>query len=341
MLDILREQIENYLRHKMPEAKGISVSGLFRIPGGASRETWSFDARWREKGKEVSQGFIMRRDPDASVLETERDIEFRVMDALWGTAVPVPKMHWLETDPQWLNRPFVVMERVDGCETNPQTLAVDPNYAKARSRLARRFAEVLAAIHHVDWRGLGLDFLGVPESPAHCGPMEIAKWERILDQEAIEPRPVLRVAFAWLRKHLPPPAQKIVLVHADFRAGNFLYTEDGEMKAFLDWEMVHLGDPMEDVAWACMRVWRWAGNELIGGFVEREEFYRLYEELSGFKIDRQAINFWEVLGDIKLALIFLTGARSFCEGRTHNLFMAMLAANSRRQDMEILDLMEV
>jgi aminoglycoside phosphotransferase (APT) family kinase protein len=341
MLDILQKQIEDYLRHKLSEAKDISVSDLFRIPGGASRETWSFDARWRDKGKEISQGFIIRRDPDASLLETERDIEFRVMDALWGTAVPVPKMCWLETDSQWLDRPFVVMERVDGCETNPQTLAIDPRYAGARPRLACRFVEVLAAIHHVDWRGLGLDFLGVPESPAHCGAMEIAKWERILDQEAIEPRPVLRAALGWLRRHLPPPAQKIVLVHADFRAGNFLYNEDGEMKAFLDWEMVHLGDPMEDVAWACIRPWRWAGNELIGGFMEREEFYRLYEELSGFKVDRQAIHFWEILGNIKLALIFLAGGRSFCEGRTRKLFLAMVAANARRLDMEILDLMGV
>ena len=341
MLDILQKQIENFLRHKLPEAKDISVSDIFRIPGGASRETWSFDARWRERGKEISQGFIIRRDPDASLLETERDIEFRVMDALWGTAVPVPKMYWLETDPRWLDRPFVAMERVDGCETNPQTLAIDPRYAEARPRLARRFVEVLAAIHHVDWRGLGLNFLGVPGSPAHCGPMEIDKWERILDQEAIEPRPVLRAAFRWLRKHLPPPAQGIVLVHADFRAGNFLYNEDGEMKAFLDWEMVHLGDPMEDVAWACIRPWRWAGNELIGGFMEREEFHRLYEELSGFEVDRQAIHFWEILGNIKLALILLTGGRSFCEGRTRKLFLAMVAANARRLDMEILDLMGV
>lgn len=341
MLDILQKQIADYLRHKLPEAESISVSDLARIPGGASRETWSFDAGWREEGKDVRQGFIIRRDPDASLLETERDIEFRVMDAVWGTAVPVPKMHWLETDPQWLDRPFVVMERVDGCETNPQTLAIDPRYAEARPRLARRFVEVLAAIHHLDWRSLGLDFLGVPKSPGDCAPMEIAKWERILDEEAFEPRPVFRVAFSWLRQHLPPPAQKIVLVHADFRAGNFLYNEAGEIKAFLDWEMVHLGDPMEDVAWACIRPFRWAGNELIGGFMDREEYYRLYEDLTGFKVDHQAIRFWEVLGNMKLALIFLTGGRSFCEGRTRNLFMAMVAANAHRQDMEILDLMGV
>jgi aminoglycoside phosphotransferase (APT) family kinase protein len=233
------------------------------------------------------------------------------------------------------------MERVDGCETNPLTLATSPLYAEARPRLPRRFVEVLAAIHATDWRALGLDFLGVPESPAHCGPKEIEKWAQVLEREAMEPHPVLRAAFRWLRKHLPPPAQKIVLVHADFRAGNFLCNPQGEIKAFLDWEMVHLGDPMEDVAWACIRPWRWIGGELIGGLMERKEFYRLYEELSGLKIDREAIHFWEALGNVKLAVILLTGGRSFSEGRTSNIMMGVVGSSVRRLELEIMELMGV
>ncbi|MGQ9573016.1 MAG: phosphotransferase family protein [Dehalococcoidia bacterium] len=337
----MTEQIETYLRHKMPQVEHVAVSGLFRIPGGASRETWSFDARWREKGREKSQGFIMRRDPDASVLETEREVEYRVLDKLWRTPVPVPKMFWLEDDRQWLDRPFVMMERLDDCETSPLNVATSPLYAEARPHIARRFVEVLAHIHKLDWKKLGLEFLGIPPSPAHCAPMEIDKWERVLDQEALEPQPVLRAAFRWLRKHLPAPAQKIVLVHGDYRAGNFLYDTRGDIKAVLDWEMVHLGDPMEDVAWACIRPWRWAGGELVGSIIEREEFYRLYEELSGNKVDRQAIRFWEVLGNVKLAAILLTGGRSFCEGRTRNIMMSVIAISTKRLELEIMELMGV
>lgn len=341
MIDIMRKQIERYLCHKMPEAEDLTVSSLFRIPGGASRETWSFDAIWREGGRESTQGYIMRRDPDASVLETERDVEYRVMDVLWGSPVPVPKMCSLEKDPQWVDRPFVLMERIDGCETNPANLATAGAYIEARPRIAHRFVEVLAAIHRVDWRKLGLDFLGVPKSRADCGPMEIDKWEQVLDREAIEPHPVLRVAFRWMRKHLPSPAQKIVLVHADFRAGNFLYNAEGEIKAFLDWEMVHLGDPMEDVAWAGIRPWRWAGGEQIGSILDREEYYRTYEELAGLKVDREAIRFWEVLGNVKLAAILLTGGRSFCEGRTRNIMMAVIGTSTRRLELETMKLMGV
>ena len=115
------------------------------------------------------------------------------------------------------------------------------------------FVDILAGIHAFDWRAAGLDSLGVPQDEGDCGMMEIEKWEAVVDRDALEPQPVLRAAFRWLRRHLPPPAQRIVLVHADYRTGNFLCSSEGEIKGVLDWEMTHLGDPMEDVAWACIR----------------------------------------------------------------------------------------
>jgi aminoglycoside phosphotransferase (APT) family kinase protein len=151
----------------------------------------------------------------------------------------------------------------------------------------------------------------------------------------------LRGAFRWLRHHLPRPAQRIVLVHADYRTGNFLAAPDGEIKGILDWEMAHLGDPMEDVGWACMRPWRWLGNELVGGLMERDDFYRMYQEASGLKIDEDAVRFWEVVGNIKLAAIFITGARSFTDARTRSPLMAFLGRNVNRLELEVMDLMEV
>jgi aminoglycoside phosphotransferase (APT) family kinase protein len=137
---------------------------------------------------------------------------------------------------------------------------------------------------------------------------------------------------------LPPPASKIALVHADYRTGNFLAAPDGEIKGILDWEMTHLGDPMEDVGWVCMRPWRWLGNELIGGLMDRADFYRMYEEASGLTIDEDAVRFWEVLGNIKFAAIFVTGARSFCDGRTQSPLMALLGRSIPRLEIEIMDL---
>jgi aminoglycoside phosphotransferase (APT) family kinase protein len=335
------ERIAEYLRTKLPEAEGISVSNVLRIPGGASRETWSFDATWREGGAEATQGFVLRRDPDASLLETERDAEFRVMEAVWSRGVPVPRMYWLERGGEWLERPFFVMERLDGCESGAQQLLLEPRFAKARERMAASFVDVLARIHALDWRELGLDFMPAPADAGACATMEVENWEQVIDKQSLEPQPVLRAALRWLRHHPPPPAQRIVLVHADYRTGNFLADETGEIRAFLDWEMAHIGDPLEDVAWACIRPWRWAGDERVGGLMERQEFYGLYEKATGLTVDEEAIRFWEVLGNVKLAAIFLTGARSFCDGRTDSLMMALLGRNVQRLELEIMDLMGV
>src|SRR3990172_2781113 len=108
------ERIEEYLRSRLPQASAIAVADVQRLPGGASRETWSFDARWREGGADVSRAFVLRRDPDASLLETDRDTEFRVMEAVWSQGVPVPRMYWLEPDPAWLERPVFVLVRGGG-----------------------------------------------------------------------------------------------------------------------------------------------------------------------------------------------------------------------------------
>jgi aminoglycoside phosphotransferase (APT) family kinase protein len=339
---VLAEQIARYLSHRLPRAREVQVSGLRRIPGGASRETWAFDASWEEDGCRLHRGFVIRRDPPASLLVTDRDVEFQVMAAVGRAGVPVPRVLWLETDGQYLERPFFVMERIDGCETAPHALLADPQYAGARPRLAERFVQVLASLHALDWGSLGLgEALGPPPAPSECARREIEKWEQVLERDALGPQPVLRAALRWLRRHLPPPAQRIVLVHGDYRVGNFLYDPQGEVRGVLDWEMAHLGDPLEDLAWACLRPWRWAGDERVGGLLERERFFRLYEELTGLQVEPEAVRFWEVLGNVKLATIFITGARALAEGKSREPILALTARGNPRLELEIMALMDV
>jgi aminoglycoside phosphotransferase (APT) family kinase protein len=339
---VLEQQLAQYLNLRLSASGPVQVTGVRRIPGGASRETWAFDATWEEGGRTLCRGFILRRDPPASVVVTERDVEFQVMDAAGRAGIPVPRVLWLEKDGQHLERPFFVMERIDGCETSPQALLTDPAYIRVHDRIARRFVEVLAAIHALDWQALGLqEVLGPPPSPEECALREIQKWEQVLEREALGPELVLRAALRWLRRHLPPPAQRIVLVHSDYRVGNFLFDAEGEIRGVLDWELAHLGDPMEDVAWACLRPWRWAGDERIGGIMAREEFYRLYQELTGLRIDPEAVRFWEVLGNVKLAVITITGARAIVQGRSREPVLAMIARGNSRLELEILELMGV
>jgi aminoglycoside phosphotransferase (APT) family kinase protein len=328
------ERIAAYLQHKMPAAHDIEVSNVVRISGGASRETWSCDASWRDGDVRAERGLILRRDPEASLLETERYVEFRVYEALQATGVPVPDVLWLEGDPQWLDRPFFVMGRLPG-EASPQRLLATGFDGHAEA-IAQQKIEILVRIHDLDWRALGLDFLGIPESEAACASLEVDRWESIMREQQLEPQPALELGIAWLRTH-QPVAQKVTLVHADYRTGNFL-VDKGRITGVLDWEMVHLGDPLEDLAWVCLRSWRWGGDSRIGGLLDRADLYRRYAAASGLAVDQESVRFWEVLGNLKLAVIFLTGARSSIEGRSKDAIHAFTAYLNPEIEAEILRL---
>jgi len=330
---VREEQVAAYLAHRMPEAREIEVSQVWRIPGGASRETWSFDATWREGKARAGRGFIVRRDPEASLLETERYVEFRIYQSLQGSGVPVPEVFWLETDAQWLERPFFMMARLPG-EASPQTL-VGSHFGGHADAIAQHKVEVLARIHGLDWRSAGLDFLEEP-APDACAGAEIDRWETIMRAQALEPQPALELGIAWLKQHRPV-AQRVTLVHADYRTGNLLIEGD-RITGVLDWEMAHLGDPLEDVAWICLRSWRWAGDARAGGLLARDDLYRRYEAASGLRVDAEAVRFWEVLGNVKLAVIFLTGARSFVEGRSKDAMHAFTAHLNADIESEVLRL---
>ncbi len=330
------KQIAAYLEERIPGAQGLSVSGVARIPGGASRETWSCDAEWTEGGAPVRRGFIIRRDPTGSLLETDRQVEFRIYQVMAQAGVPVPPVYWMEEDSRHLERPFFVMGRMPG-QTAPGVLA-GPSYPGSRAEVARQKAEALAAIHRADWRALGVDFLGDAPSLEGAAAAEIKRWEEIMRREALEPQPVIEMALRWLKRH-QPVAPAITVVHGDFRTGNFLYDSDSNITAVLDWEMVHLGDPMEDLAWLNIRSWR-VGTELAGGLVSRETFYEMYEAAGGFPVDRNSVFFYEVLGNLKLVVIFLTGIRTFVEGRGGDLILAMAARLIPGIERELLDLLE-
>lgn len=330
----LAERLAIYLRARMAEARDLRIERLMRIPGGASRETWSFDAVWRDDGTERRQGFILRRDPVAGLLESDRRLEYRAYTAFAGTAVPVPRIYWLEEGKgSPLERPFFIMERIDGCQADGQTLALrSPDAGKAR--IARQFIEILAAIHSADPIACGLGDLnpdGFP-TPEECALRELRHWTTVIDAQATEPLPVIRLAIGWLRAHLPPPAQKIVVCHGDYRAGNFLYDEHN-IRAVLDWEMVHLGDPVEDFAWMCLENWRYGESYAtgrrrpaapIGGLVPFEEAVAIYQQASGLRIDPEAFRWWTIFSHVKATGIWVTGGRSFSDGRTHDPLMALI-----------------
>lgn len=312
-----------FLQNQLPRATDITIFALERRPGGASRESWAFDVTWKEDGKETGRKCILRRDPPAGLLDsdkTNRTFEFRVLKAMESRPIPTPQAYWLDEDGRWLERPSLIMERVEGQPTPLPTYPANGDPV-IRQKLAPQFVEILARIHQSNWRNLGLSFLGVPEIGTDAAERQVAMWEKTYRSDCIEPVPILDAAFRWLRRNLPS-IDRITLVHGDYRSGNYLYDDSGRITAMLDWELCHLGDPMEDVGWACMKFW--SGGDLAVGLMSREELYRGYEQLTETPVNEERVFFYEIVGNVKMATIALSGVKSFCEAKTTHVLLGVV-----------------
>lgn len=322
----MEDAIARYLEARIPGARDMKVTHLLRIPGGASRETWMFKATWHTDAGRHAEELILRKDPPASLLETDRETEYAFYSTFPGSRVPVPRMRWLEPDPSHLGGPFFVMDRVLDIEASPVVI-LEPQYESVRPRIARELYEILAAIHAFDWRDSPAHRASPlpPPAPGECWQREVAHWERIINENEISPQPIIRAAIRWLRRNPPPPAERVTIVHGDYRVGNVLYATDGSIRGVVDWEMAHLGDPIEDIAWSFMADWERAHDGKKGGIVVAADAIRIYEEASGVKVDPAALRWWSVFSNVKAQAIWLTGARSFQEGRSTELIHAMVA----------------
>ncbi|MFQ5381319.1 MAG: phosphotransferase family protein [Dehalococcoidia bacterium] len=320
----MEQALAEYLAPRLEAEDGVAISGLLRIPGGASRETWMFEASWTRGGESRSEAFILRKDPPASLLETDREVEYAFYSTFAGSAVPVPAMRWLESDPSILGGPFFIMDRIPDCEAN-QTAMMEPRFQAVHEPIAKRMYEILGAIALFSWKGTEAERVSEAPRPDTAWEKELSRWEQIIDEEELSPQPIARAGIRWLRNNPPPPAQRVSVVHGDYRVGNILCNEDGTIRGVVDWEMAHLGDPIEDLAWSFNESWQWAGDGRPGGIVERETAIALWEQATGLTADRKALHWWEVLSNIKCQGIWLTGARSFQEGRSGELILPVVA----------------
>ncbi len=309
----IAEPFARYVAHQWPDASDVRVSDLVRIHGGASRETYRLRLGFVRDGEPRERRLILRRDPPGSLIETERANEVRFYRAFQDGPVPVPEILWLEEDTRWLERPFFVMEEVQGGEASPQALLAPP-YDAYGEKLGEQKWRILGEIHRADPKALGLTEALDPPAPEACWKRELDHWEQVIDEDELCPQPIGRAAIRWLRRHPPAPAQKVCAVHADFRTGNFLASEQGEILAILDWEMAHLGDPLEDLAWSINRVWHWARDERVGGLLPRERAIEVWEAASGLRADPEPLRWWELFSSVKGLGIWVSSSREYASG---------------------------
>jgi aminoglycoside phosphotransferase (APT) family kinase protein len=297
---------------------------LSRIPGGASRETWLAEGpggRW-----------VLRRDPKGSVSLVPMGNEYELIEAAANGGVPVPVPLAYEPDGGRFGSPGLLMTHVEGSSVAPRLLR-RPEFEGARARIAGQLARALARIHAIDPELLE----GVLPAPsADPALSQLDEWERRLDSIG-EPLPAVELGIRWLRANAPEPAEAR-LVHGDFRLGNFIVDRDG-LAAVIDWELAHLGDPVEDVGWLCLRSWRFGNDHLpVAGVGELREFIAAYEDAGGAPVDSDRVRYWEAFGNVKWAVI--------CAGQAHDHLLGVrrsheLASLGRRVSEPEWDMLEL
>ncbi len=316
-------------------AAPVAVELLRPLAGGASRDIWAFDARLPDGRVER---LVLRRDPPGHHVQSSRRDEFALLGAAAAAGLPVPRVRWCEEDAAVLGAPFLLMEFVEG-ETLARRLLRDAKYAAARAALPRQLAAALAAIHALDPGLPALGFLPRPPSGETPAAAELARYEQIFRAVAPDPHPALELALRWLAPHPPTPAA-LTVVHGDYRIGNVIFGPEG-LRAVLDWELAHVGDPLEDLGWLCVRSWRFGADDRpAGGLCQREELFAAYERAGGRPVDPAAARWWEIFGNLKWAIICIMQARTFLDGAVKSVELASLGRRVAEMELELLELTE-
>lgn len=318
-------------------AKAVRVENMRLLTGGASRQTWSFDATIEHAdGRAETLALVARADPRKGPNTMSRETEYRVLEAAAGAGVPVPRMHLLGDGS--LGVPFFLMDRVEG-ETIARRILRDDAYADARKGMAAQLGEIAAAIHHIPLDTPGLERLPRPEPGLSPAETELTRFEQTYRAIAPEPHPAFELAFRWLKRNLPPPAEP-ALVHGDYRMGNLIVGPEG-IRSVLDWELAHVGDPLEDFGFLCVRSWRFGNDDQpVGGVGRREDLFAAYERAGGRKVDPQAVRWWETFGNIRWGIICIMQARAYLDGLSKSVELATIGRRTAETEWELLNLME-
>jgi aminoglycoside phosphotransferase (APT) family kinase protein len=309
----------------VPGADGIA--NLRRLSGGATLQTWSFDAM---ADGQLLHPLILRRSPGGlrSTESLSLEVEAELIRALAGGGAPVPAVVHTLMPEDGLGDGFL-MTRIEG-ETIARKILRDAQFAAIRPRLTAQFGAILGALS-------GIDTARLPPLPFKPAEVILARLSSRYEKDGVA-RPVFDLAIRWLQQNAPAGLAPYRLVHGDFRNGNMIIGGDG-VRAVLDWEVAHIGDPAEDMAWVCAPPWRFGElDRPVGGLGSRQELFEAYEATTGERVDPARVHYWEVLGSLRWGVSCASMLEWFSSGRDQTVERAMIA---RRVSENELDLMRI
>ncbi len=334
------KQLESYLKNKIPSFNKILEAK--QLSGGACQENYSLRLEFQDS-KNPIQEFVFRTDKSSSLFTSlSKEEEFYVAKIAHSKGVLTPKPILLEIDTSYLGTPFYIMEKISG-KANGRYVTKDSSLKDLRKNLPKLLAEQLAKIHSIqpdDFQDLNIknQLLKGIQTPNEL-PQNSLKIIQAQIQNFDEPHPAMELILNWLEKNYPK-VETLVLVHGDFRTGNFMVDPSG-LKGILDWEFARFGDRHEDIAWLCMRDWRFGKINLeVGGFANRKEFYEHYEKFSGKKVFPERVLFWEVIGNLRWAVGCIEQAERHLSGKDKGIELASIGRRVTEMEWEAMRLIE-
>jgi aminoglycoside phosphotransferase (APT) family kinase protein len=297
------------------------------LSGGASKLQVSLKLDWHPPGcNRTVTPMVIRMEPAESIVETSRLREFQVIKAVSGI-LPVPQVYWIDEDGKHFPYPAIVYGFADGVAKPTGTLSnvtgLGTNYGPGlRAVLGKQYVEHLALLHTWDWSKADLSAFDVPAIGKAAIELQLNWWERVWEEDSNRDIPLMRVAAAWLRENMPE-ADRLSMIHGDYRAGNFLFTEhDQRISAWLDWELAHLGDFHEDLAYTTLPFLGHQSEDsahmLASGMMPTKELYERYENATSFTVDMKKIDYYHIFHAWRSVVIVIgSGYRPARNGKTH------------------------
>jgi aminoglycoside phosphotransferase (APT) family kinase protein len=253
------------------------------------------------------------------------ELEAASLRAAAAAGVPVPAVLCASDDPGDLGCRYLISTRVPG-ETIPRRILRSTS-GEARERLLAQCAAALAALHAADPGAI----------PGLRADDPLVLWPGWMDALG-QPSAVFEIALRWLVRHQPPPGGTAI-VHGDFRLGNLIVGESG-LAAVLDWELVHRGDPLEDLGWFCVRAWRFGEDDRpAGGLGSIEQMVAGYERAGGAPVDRDALRWWLVLGTLRWGVICQRQAHRHLSGQARSVELAAVGRRACENEWDLLELL--
>ncbi len=290
------------------------VEDVALLSGGASSQLWAFCVPGRGR-------FVLRLAPPVAT-RVPMTTEAAAIAAAARAGVPVPAVVYATDERETLGAAYLVMEHVEG-EARPGRILREPGLAEARRRFAADCGHALGAVARAQ------------AAPALEEPDQVAHYRSVLDDLGVAV-PTFEWAFRVLEGTRPPPPSRPTLVHGDFRLGNLLVDADG-LRAVLDWELVHLGDPVEDLGWLCAKAWRFGARPPVGGIGRRAELLDAYEEASGVRVDASTLAWWEAFSALKWGVICLVQASRHLVGGERSVELAAIGRRVAETELDLLE----